>query len=195
MKKVILSLALLAGLSATAHAQATFGLKAGGSYTSFTGDQSDTFESRFGFHGGLVANLAVNDMFSIQPEVLYSMKGADQKIGDAKFPNRLGYVDIPVMLQVNADGLFFEAGPQLGILVSAKHDMLVGTTTVKDVDFKADTETIDFGYAVGLGYKVDSGPMVGLRYNGGITDFTKADNVSRRNSAFQLYVGYMFGGR
>jgi hypothetical protein len=29
----------------------------------------------FGFRGGLTTNFAVNDVFSIQPEVLYSMKG------------------------------------------------------------------------------------------------------------------------
>lgn len=38
-------------------------------------------KNRFGFHEGLVANLAANDTFSIQLQVFYSMKGA--KLGDS----------------------------------------------------------------------------------------------------------------
>jgi hypothetical protein len=190
MKKIILSLGLLAGISATAQAQATFGLKAGASLTSLTGD-TDGLESKFGFHGGLVANFKFGDALSIQPEVLYSMKGA-QSSESSKFKLKTNYIDIPVMLQYDADGLFFEAGPQLGILASAKSG-----DGSDDTDVKSSFNSVDFGYAVGLGYKLESGPMVGLRYNGGITSIIKDDtsDTKTRNSAFQLYVGYMFGGK
>lgn len=193
MKKVFLSLGLLAGISATASAQATFGLKAGGSLTDFTGADVTGTSNKFGFHGGLVANLAFGDALSVQPEVLYSMKGAASS-ANTKVKTNLNYIDIPVLLQYNADGLFFEAGPQLGILASAK--LTDGTT---DIDVKSGLNTIDFGYAVGLGYKLETGPMIGLRYNGGITSLDKEESGTTaakvRNSAFQLYVGYMFGGK
>jgi hypothetical protein len=68
---------LLAGVSIAAQAQsATFGVKAGASLTNVTGDNTGNAKNIFGFHGGLIANFAVNDAFSIQPELLYSMKGA-----------------------------------------------------------------------------------------------------------------------
>ena len=52
MKKALFSLAVLACTAATAQAQATFGVKAGGSLTTFTGKGSDGAENMFGFHGG-----------------------------------------------------------------------------------------------------------------------------------------------
>jgi hypothetical protein len=196
MKKVILSLALVAGISATANAQARIGLKAGASLTNITGADAGDSNSKLGFHGGLVANFAFSDALSVQPEVLFSMKGA-QDPDDSKNKLNLNYIDVPVMLQYNADGLFFEAGPQLGILASAK-----STNGTDDVDVKEVFKTVDFGYAVGLGYKLESGPMIGLRYNGGIANIPKSVDFGSstidakiRNSAFQLYVGYMFGGK
>ncbi|HEX8350685.1 MAG TPA: porin family protein [Hymenobacter sp.] len=192
MKKLVLSLGLLVGIVSAASAQEVrFGLKAGVNYSTFTGDDDENLESKIGLQAGLLANFGLSDMISIQPEVLYSQKGTQNKDNsDDKF--KFNYIDVPVLVKVNAGGLFFEGGPQVGFLASAK--LTDGTT---DVDVKEGFNTVDFGYAVGLGYQVDSGPMIGLRYNGGITNIVKDgdDDSKVRNSAFQLYVGYTFGGK
>lgn len=203
MKKNILLLSLLAGSVSLAHAQTpSFGVKAGASLTNVTGEGTNYTKNIFGFHGGLVANFAINDAFSIQPEVLYSMKGnkSEGTFPDysVKITSRLHYIDVPVLARVNAGGLFFELGPQVGFLVAAKQKREVsgvGAGTFDD-ELKSRVHTVDFGYAAGLGYQLSNGPGIGLRYNGGFID-TK--NPSRspalRNSAFQLYVSYMFGGK
>jgi hypothetical protein len=199
MKKVILSIALLTGISAAAQAQSIkYGLKAGASLTSFSGSDSDGSKSKFGFNGGVLANFAFNDLISLQPEVLYSMKGAKEDGSDLRL--NLNYIDVPVLVKVatGATGLFFELGPQVGFLASAK---------LKDdsnsADAKSVVKSVDFGYAAGLGFQAESGPMVGLRYNGGFTKVGKNATLNgytleagdARNSAFQLYVGFMFGGK
>ena len=198
MKKILLLACLAAGLSSTAvRAQGVrIGIKAGPSLTSFNGRDADGLKYKFGFHGGVLAELGVADNFAIQPEVLFSTKGTkglDEFSGEeVKF--NLSYVDIPVLLKVKADGLFFEAGPQLGIKVGA-----TGKQGPISVDIKEAFRTVDFGYAAGLGYQVASGPMVGLRYNGGFSNVFKninvVDQAKVHNSAFQLYVGYLFGGK
>ncbi|MBD2767972.1 PorT family protein [Hymenobacter sp. BT664] len=216
MKKIILLLSLLTGISASALAQVSFGAKAGASFTTNTESGTTNVMNSFfkaassfpfnpgstnpgsgvyittniiGFHGGLFVNLPISAAFSIQPEVLYSMKGSQtDKDGDAKI--RLNYIDIPVMLQYNTHRLFFEAGPQLGILTSGK--FVAGSL---NLDAKELFKTVDFGYATGLGYKLKSGPILGLRYNGGITN-TYKDNDNKdkaRNSALQLYAAFIFG--
>ena len=70
MKKTLFILALLAGFSSAAQAQrnVSLGLKAGGSYSSFTGAQSDGYESIYGFHGGVFANIGLTKLFAFQPE-------------------------------------------------------------------------------------------------------------------------------
>ena len=197
MKKTLFTLALLAGLTGAAQAQrsnVSLGIKAGPSYSSFIGAQATNYESVFGFHAGVFANIGLTDLFAFQPEIIYSQKGA--KVPNIDLTTRLNYVDIPLLFHVNADGLFFEAGPQLGILVAAKDKL--GSVSV---DRKAFYTTLDFGYLAGLGYQRKSGPGIGIRYNGGFTNVEKSRTVGNvtvqnniRNSAFQLYLTYSFGG-
>ena len=197
MKKTFFILALLAGFSSAAQAQrnVSLGLKAGGSYSSFTGAQSDGYESIYGFHGGVFANIGLTKLFAFQPELIYSQKGGNVTAFDVK--TRLNYIDIPLAFHVNADGLFFEAGPQIGFLVAAKDEK--GSVSV---DRKSFYNSADFGYLFGLGYQLKTGPGIGLRYNGGFTNVEKARTVgvvtvqnNIRNSVFQLYLTYSFSGR
>lgn len=199
MKKTIFTLALVAGLSGAAQAQrgnVSLGLKAGASYSTLVGPQSGNPDGRFGFHAGGFANISITNLFAFQPEILYSQKGA-------KFPAvadagpRFAYLDVPLAFHVNVNGLFFEAGPQVGFLLSAKQEFGPVAT-----DIKATTNAVDFGYLAGLGYQRKSGPGIGLRYNGGFANTPKEQTVGNvtvqnkvRNSAFQLYLTYSFGGK
>ncbi|MFD2718663.1 porin family protein [Hymenobacter monticola] len=194
MKKTLFTLALLAGLTGAAQAQdVSLGLKAGATYSSFVGKQTVNDEYIWGFHAGAFANIGLTDMFAFQPEIIYSQKGSVSNLTDVK--KRLHYVDVPLAFHVNADGLFFEAGPQIGFLVGAQQE--VGTASI---DTKNIYNSLDFGYLAGLGFQRKKGPGIGLRYNGGFTNIEKAVTVgnvklqnSIRNSAFQLYVTYSFG--
>ena len=193
MKKVFLTLAMVAGMASLGHAQGVkVGIKGGINLATLSGDDAEGFSSKVGPLAGVALNLGINDMFSVQPEVLYSVKGT-QSDEDSKAKLNLNYIDVPVLLKVNAGGLFFELGPQLGILASAKSKYEDESDDVKDT-FK----TVDLGYAAGLGYQLDGGFNLGLRYNGGITnifDLDVEEEPKVRNSAFQFHVGYMFGGK
>lgn len=215
MKKILLSLGILASAAAAQAQSVTFGVKAGGTLSSITQKDNDNNNYKFGGHGGVFANFGINDMFSVQPEVLYSMKGNKQEtsgtLGGTTYKTdhmqTLNYIDVPVMVKVSTgddnSGLFFEAGPQVGFLLSAKDkydtSSTTGSTTTAtsgDTDNKDTFNTVDFGYAVGLGYQASSGPLVGLRYNGGLTDISKGTALNAdHNDAFQLYVGFRLGGR
>jgi hypothetical protein len=197
MKKLLFSFSLLLGLASAAQAQSdvSLGLKAGGSLSSFSGKQATNDENLFGFHGGVFANIGLTSLFAFQPELIYSQKGA--KFSSVDLTRRLSYLDIPLAFHINADGLFFEAGPQVGFLLSAKDK--VGTVSV---DRKSAFNTVDFGYLFGLGFQRKSGLGIGLRYNGGFTNVEKAVTTGNvtvqnniRNSAFQLYLTYSFNGR
>lgn len=201
MKKILLSLSLLTATAVAANAQGVkFGVKAGASLTSLTGKDVTGAAYKFGFNGGVMANFGFNDMISIQPEVLYSMKGA--KVDDASTDARLNlnYIDVPVLVKVatGSTGLFFELGPQVGFLASAK-----AKESSVSVDISNIVSSVDFGYAGGIGFQAASGPLIGLRYNGGFTNVGKSSSANgvtitagdARNSAFQLYVGFLFGGK
>lgn len=202
MKKNVFLLTLALGLSTAAQAQyrgrggnVSLGLKAGASLTDFAGeDAKNSYDSRFGFHAGIFANIGFARLFAFQPELLYSQKGAKFS-GNSDAGIRLHYIDVPLAFHVNTDGFFFEAGPQVGFLAAAK-SQLGGVS----MDVKNAYKSVDFGYLAGLGYQLKHGPGVGLRYNGAFTNFYKEVQLGSsttfqqrtRNSAFQLYVTYSF---
>jgi hypothetical protein len=204
MKKNILVLAALSLVFNTA-AQAqrrgrggsdvSLGVKAGASLTNFSGADATASANRFGFHAGIFANIGFTPLFAFQPELIYSQKG-NKVQNNNDLGTRLHYLDVPLAFHINADGLFFELGPQVGFLLGAKQEF--GSTSV---DIKNSLNTVDFGYLAGLGYQLKQGLGVGLRYNGAFTNVNKSITVgpattqSRvRNSAFQLYLTYSFNG-
>ncbi|GAA3952691.1 hypothetical protein GCM10022406_38020 [Hymenobacter algoricola] len=189
MRRISLLLVLFAAPVLAAQAQLKLGVKAGVSYTTFTGSSLGAY--KVGGHGGLVGNVLLNDFLSLQGEALISMKGDQTRDLAVNIKNNLLYLDVPVLLKVHADGLFFEAGPQVGLLLAGKQK------PGSDLNTKSQYRPIDLGYVAGLGYQWKSGPNLGLRYNGGIITANDpgAQNLfRRRNSAFQLYGGYIFGG-
>ncbi|MGI4835933.1 MAG: porin family protein [Janthinobacterium lividum] len=206
MQKLLLwaGAGLLLGASQPAQAQyrgrggnVSLGLKVGGTLTSFVGADTKNaagntiYDYRFGFLAGGFVNIGFARLFAFQPEILYSQKGAkDDKDQGA----RLQYIDVPLAFHLNTDGFFFEAGPQVGFLTSARYQS--GSASVSVID---GYKTVDFGYLAGLGYQLKHGPGVGLRYNGAFTNFPNSTTSGSttfqpraRNSAFQLYATYSF---
>lgn len=174
----------------------------------------DIYQNKLGFVGGITSNfdLSGDGFLSIQPELLFSQRGyqyRDEKytIGNNEYKSKgdmnYNYLDLPVLLRINAGGLFFEGGPQASYLLGIKDN----TETIvngRDTDTSRKVEKdqlaeLEIGYAAGLGYQAQNGLSLGLRYTGGINALAKDNDndelANARNSAFQLTLGYVFGGR
>ena len=197
MKKLILSLGLLAGVTSAAQAQeARFGVKAGVNLANVTNSDISNKKNLVGLAAGVMADFSFSDLISLHPELLYSQKGFKLENGGATAQSRLSYLDVPLLLRVKADGLFFEAGPQVGFLIAKKDEVNIpglvsGTSTSTD-----GTRKVDVGYVAGVGYQLPQGLELGVRYNVGISDISDPSSGSKsRNSVFQLQVGYLFGGK
>ncbi|MET3036555.1 porin family protein [Chryseobacterium sp. NRRL B-14859] len=195
MKKIFLSLALVAGTFAFAQKTSTntvssspvrFGLKAG---LNISGLSDSEFSSKTGFYGGVFANIPVAQDFSVQPEVLYSGMGAKHIPTDSK--TNLDYISIPVMLQYNAlPNLYLEAGPQFNFLVSSKIK-----SPSYSIDGKELFKTFDFGLGLGAGYYFTPNIGVNLRYVAGLTNIGKERpgyTSSTKSGVFQIGLAYKF---
>src|SRR5690606_12537451 len=150
MKKVVLSLVVLL-ISASAFAQLNGGVKAGLNLADFGADAKDAFDSksRIGFHVGGYLTFNLSDAISIQPEVLYNSVGAKAEGDGEDISYVVDYISIPVMLQYNVNENFnIQAGPQLGLLLSAKAKADGNSVDLKDFDVFTGT---DFGVNLGVG--------------------------------------------
>ena len=198
MKKLVLTLAAATcfanGAFAQLHSrsQSFVGIKAGGSASNFVGAQAPYVRYEYGYHGGVFANLALSRPFSLQPEVLYSMKGSQGPTDIDDSSQYLTYIDVPVALRATTGpGFFVETGPQVGFLLKAK-----ANGTGEYVDAKANYRSVDVGYLLGAGYQPkDGGLGIGLRYNGSFLSAfnTNAEGIEapdKRNSTFQVYLTY-----
>jgi hypothetical protein len=212
MKKTIALLTLAVGFTSAAHAQEgiRFGVKAGLNYSSYSGSGAKYFSSKLGGLAGVTANFGITDMFSVQPEVLYSMKGAkyEQAVGSGagaytvKTIGTAHYIDVPVLLRASFGGPFVEVGPQANFLLAAdsKDDGSTAGFVRSDATDTDQYNKVQFGYVLGVGYQLESGLSLGVRYNGDISKtldeskFTTGYN-DVRNSVFQFQVGYAFGGQ
>ena len=196
MKKVILSLAILAGVTGAAQAQsARVGVKAGVNLANVSGKGTEDAKNLVGLSAGLMADLGFSDLLSFHPELLYSQKGFKMESGGVTGQVRTSYLDLPLLLRVNADGLFFEAGPQVGFLIGQKSEISGGGQSYSSTSTDG-TRKVDVGYIAGVGYQLSSGLELGVRYNGGISDLSDPSAGDKtRNSVFQLQLGYLFGGK
>lgn len=215
MKKFILSLAVLASAAGAANAQTGIkvGLKGGFNGSTFSGADSKGSEYKAGFAAGGFVNFGVSDNFSIQPELLYSQKGASidnvpyvsgsSSGTNGTYKSTLGYLDVPIMFRYNigedGKGFFVEAGPQ-GSFVLHRRDFTEdggGKQIGSSATSTDDLNKVVLGYVGGVGYQITSGLQLGLRYTGDFTQVYKQQNgaINVHNSVFQFQVGYAFGGK
>ncbi|WP_187264773.1 porin family protein [Pontibacter beigongshangensis] len=191
MKKTILSLVFVLATIVAVQAQSPrIGVRAGANLAGFEGEDNDAFERRWGFHAGLTTNFGIiEDFLMIQPEVLYTQKGA--KTENDAFKLRASYIEVPVLGRINAGPLYFELGPQVAVRISEKAEF---DSSAGSITFDPDNlRRTNFGYAAGVGLTATPlGISLGVRYN---SDFSKAidadgNNPNLRNSVFMLTAGF-----
>lgn len=190
MKKLILSLAIVALTTTAVNAQVGFGVKGGLNISSLRDEEDDDAKSLIGGNGGLFANIPLSGMFSIQPEVLYSLEGAAYEgAGDPKL--FLNYINIPLMLKYSdPSGFYGELGPQIGILASAK----AKADGEEDEDVKEVFKSTNFSLGIGAGWNFSPQVGVGVRYNLGLSNIADFPGADVKTGNFSIGIHYSFGG-
>lgn len=205
MKKTIFTLMAFTAFSSVIYAQTPdvkIGVKAGVNFANLTDGDMKT-----GFHVGGLAEIFINEKFSVQPEVLYSTQGSKQSSTTSipglmtttyKAKLNLDYINVPIMAKYYvAEGFNVQAGPQIGFLMKAEMDVDADATGLGGIsasgDIKDQMNSIDFGLNFGLGYELPMGVFAEARYNLGLTKLPKEKELGDyKNSVIQVSVGYKF---
>lgn len=192
MKKISFLAIIIMAVSAVQAQTTNFGLKGGLNLASWSNNNSSVgYQNRIGFHGGLYAQVNASPYFAIQPEVVYSSQGTKYTLGNQEHNLKMDYVNIPVMLQAKVGGgLYAQAGPQLGILLSVEDKVGdVETGFFNKEDFKKTDVAVGFG----LGYSGVSPIGIDARYNLGLTNINEAGNNKIKNNVLQIGLTYRLG--
>ena len=189
MKKVttIFSIAVMGLFFSTVNAQQAVGLKGGLNIASLSGFEG---RDRISGHIGVFLHHTINKNWCFQPELLYSGEGQRYMSGGVERTLALGYLQLPLMIQYYpAPQVYLEAGPQFGLLLSAqdKADDESGHINAKD-----DFTTGQVAIGLGIGYKASEQIILYGRYNFGLTDVSRFDNIVDHSNVGQLGVAIRF---
>jgi hypothetical protein len=178
--------------SGTMIAGAKFGLN----FATFGGDNSSNYSTTTKlFFGGFFGYDFIRN-FGLQGELLYNpVGGGYSSPGQAGGNDGISYLEFVVLAKYSVPvnpviKIFFEAGPQLGIKLSATaHSDATGT----DTDISQYISGTDFDLVVGTGTAFRVGPgniIFDVRYNIGLSTIQKNGNDHNSNQVFSMAVGY-----
>ena len=197
MSVPVLLCCVIAGVTSTASAQVSGGVKIGANFSNLNFDSPDVpnFDRRTGLVAGVFVTIPASRHFDIQPEVLYSQKGAKISEAGDKATIELDYVDIPVLARYTSGGpasVQVFGGPSFGLRTRARSKAEFGGTT-QTQDIKNDVKSSDIGLVVGAG--LESGRFtVDGRYQWGLTNINKDefDTTKVKNRTFSVLAGVRF---
>jgi hypothetical protein len=179
-----------------------YGFKGGVNMSNFSGSDGDDWDNRTGIAIGGFLSYPLTNMFYIQPEVLYTMKGAKWEFNFAgesyKETLQLDYIEIPVLAKLeiplrnsNLKPMLY-AGPAVAFNVKSNYRIEEdGDTFDEEDEFVKST---DFGFVVGagIGIPVKSHRIgVEVRYDFGLTSFDDSeDNFDIKNNVLMLMLSF-----
>lgn len=216
MKTSILTILLILMLSVPfASAQKTaFGILGGVNFQNLNGkdDSGDKldYDLLVGFHAGVNAQISVAPDFYFQPGLLFSTKGASDKVGSTTTKIKISYLELPLNFVykplVGKGHFMLGFGPYLAFGIGGK--VSAGGTS-SDIKFKSTVKTsddpetfylraFDAGANIFAGYEFSNKIFCQLNTQLGLLkvnpDYDESPNskASVKNTGFGLSVGYRF---
>ena len=169
---------------------AKIGVKGGVNFSNMYTEDVDDNNVLTSFNAGLYASIPLTNSLALQPEFLYSRKGAELEYdnafatGKAKF--KLNYIEVPVLLKINiAENFNIHAGPYFAYLINADvtNETDSGNFNFEESIDNDDFNKFDYGLSAGLGFDFDSFG-IGARYNYGLSTVGKERDFLGTNYTF-----------
>jgi len=208
MKKIVLSVALIAGIVTAVSAQTRFGINAGAVLANLKGEESgeeQKLDSKIGITAGIRADVPLSENFSFRPGLNFVQKGGKEEFDflgtQIKSTTTLNYLELPLNFVYNASAgkgkFFFGAGPVFGFGLSGKFKVESGgDEQTEDVNFgdgEDEVKSFEFAGNVLAGYECASGLYFQANYNPGFSNLSNAPDSELKTTYFGLRIGYFFG--
>ncbi|MEN8116054.1 MAG: porin family protein [Bacteroidota bacterium] len=186
-------------------------------YGEVTTDIEKSYKMKPGFHVGMLVDLIIykkiNTFISVEPGLLFDMKGVDQDAieNESDFTQinkfNLYYLDIPILVKYqhrfrNLNKLYFGVGPYIGAGLLGKKEytyaIINGENQTKFVDVKwgfdskeDDMKRFDYGVSAKVGFLFDGGLNCSVSYDYGIPNVAAASHIKTyKHRLIRLSAGY-----
>lgn len=205
---------------AIAQSNTSFGVRAGVTSSGMRGDAVNNLRNLLDFTNGMIAtsdrtgffvggfaSIPVASTVSVEPALYYSQKGYQMtgSLGlkgveflgaNAKAQLISNYIDIPVVIKANFDGLQLFAGPQFSYLMNADLKMTAGVLGFNLLNKKMDATSqfarTDFALTGGVGYQFSNGMNIMASYDYGLAKADANRNMNSYNRSIKLGIGMRF---
>jgi hypothetical protein len=201
---------------ASAQSKMELGVKGGLNYSNLNLNSggrlaSVNYNPSVGFHLGGYALFKFAKL-GVQPEVIFSRQGQYFSTPyNTNLQTPLNYINIPVIIKYYLVGsLNVQAGPQLGILMGSKGDLIqiqngfIVGQPVHNQNLNNYLKGTDFSFAFGAGIDLPANLNFSVRYNIGLSDINKNtgdatftgglqpsfSTAYTRNQFLQVSIGY-----
>ncbi|MBC5772924.1 PorT family protein [Pontibacter sp. KCTC 32443] len=177
-----------------------------GDDSQYADDWNDEVKAATGAQVGLATNFMLGEVFSIQPEFLYTQKGYRFEDADETVTGKYDYIDVPVLAKLSFGSPqlkgFVTAGPTFSYWMGGKDTFESdGMDFSEDIDFDNEDDGIEnqfeAGASIGLGlaYLIGTGTFnVDVRYGAGLSSvYDTDDDAKLKNNGVSVSVAYLFG--
>lgn len=170
--------------------------------------QSPNLDKLIGFHAGVTYEHALNDNFSLESGLFFTIKGArlDEDLGIIKFSGRtrIYYVEIPLVLRASAIlkdqlGVYANFGPYIGMGLSGKMKSeltFMGETEREEMTIpwgndEDELSRFDAGLTMGGGFDFDPFSL-GIHYDLGLYNLNnyQDDIYSTKHRVIRFSLSY-----
>ncbi len=196
------SFLFLVAAPAPSEAGIKFGLRLGGNAAKLTGDDiqdiGETIKSKTGLVAGVFLAINLGKIVTIEPEVLYTMKGSKLEDPIGEYTGKLygDYLEIPLLLKIRIPTPGIQpaifAGPSIGFKLREKL-----TFNGEDVPLEESLlENNDYGAIFGAGLDIGRHFMIDVRYSLGLkkvlTTIEDAESIDVKNGVWSATIGIAF---
>lgn len=199
MKKIILSVAVVL-FAVASQAQFRVGVKAAGSLdnqkVNVTEGSIYSGSNLKGYQASLIGELPLGGNFYLQPQLLFSRKGAIHLSSTGKEDTkvRLSYVELPTNLlykfDVSFGKVFAGAGAAFSYAIGGREEQ-GGLSRKLYAKGPKEWKREDLGLTFTAGIELNNGFFASINSQKGLLDIHRADDVTIRNKSISVSVGYL----
>jgi outer membrane protein W len=177
------------------------GPEIGMSFAKYSGDLENQ-EFKTGLLGGGHVTYSTHPTFGVTLKALYHQRGSQQEIGGTLNKELLHYLEFPLLARyfLTPGGKFrpnIFLGPSAAFLLNVQNKVGDGAYTSVSAENRENYRNFDLGLnaGIGLNYLIakETRLLFDARYTHGLTDLTKAVDISTYNRGWAFTLGLSFG--